>query len=308
MKVTDYALLPDQPLLAVQMLNETTSSHVLLANAPKTKKVRNNKLPFGMARPKRKRKTKTQESVSKASLILKSLQHVSREPPGAKQDAGAKSSCKEQEQVPSVDGSTGFDGDDEIMANSDSDPANSVLSDAESVASTSSSSTSSDESDVQELPSHPQLRNEEQVTEEILQIREDLQMKANEAGADATQSEWQGKDQGVSSAGAQRQSTQCNPFIGVRDVDVQRAARLAKCQSCNDKIGKGSLRIAYAFSKIKFHGYLHSQCFPSYLAKMKGDKCQAIDFLQSWQTSHPDFDSSLMTEITKLVSELQQTA
>ena len=306
LKVTDYALLPDQPLLAVQMLNQNMSSHVLLANPPKTKKVRNNKLPFGMQRPKRKRKTKTKEPDSKASLILKSLQHVSRAPPGVKplQDVGAKP-CKEQEQVPSVERSTGFDSADEVMVASDSDSANSVVSNEES----SSSSTSSHESEVQELPSHPQQRHEEQVTEEILQKREELQMsQMRENPADATQSELQCMGQGVSSAGARKQSTQCNPFIGVRDVDVQRGARLAKCQFCSEKISKGSIRIAYAFSKIKFHGYVHSHCFPSYLVNMKGDKRQAIDFLQSWQTSHPDFDSSLMTTITTLVSELHQTA
>ena len=101
-----------------------------------------------------------------------------------------------------------------------------------------------------------------------------------------------------------RRKTFCNAFLGVCDVGVQTASRLAKCRHCLQPIPKNGTRIAYAFSITKFHSWVHPQCLPHLLLAEGGDIPQAIQFLTGWQESKGQSKQFADVDISSIVASL----
>ena len=82
----------------------------------------------------------------------------------------------------------------------------------------------------------------------------------------------------------QKSKTFCNANLGIVDVGVQISGRLAGCRHCLAKIAKGSTRFAYAYSRVKFHSWLHKDCVVPHLVQENADLGQAREFLSSFLT------------------------
>jgi hypothetical protein len=96
-----------------------------------------------------------------------------------------------------------------------------------------------------------------------------------EVPAEAAQSE------PVAQSGARR--SYCNSTLGLVEVGVQKAARLATCRHCLSKINRNSVRIAYAYSLTKFHAWVHAECTAALLRAEGANLKQAVAFLSAWQ-------------------------
>lgn len=104
----------------------------------------------------------------------------------------------------------------------------------------------------------------------------------------------------AAAANKARAATFCNKSIGVVDVGLQVASKLATCKQCSGKVGKGTVRWAYAFSRSKFHSWIHDECIVEHLRKQKANLDQVRSFLkEERQKDHPDL-------IMKAVKKLQQ--
>lgn len=101
--------------------------------------------------------------------------------------------------------------------------------------------------------------------------------------------------------------TACQPFVGVADVGVQVHAKLAQCRFCQKKIERQSTRIAYSFSKTKFHAWLHVSCFRDYLQQEGGSFHQARSFISRWLEDHNDCSSTMRSELEDLVESLHSS-
>ena len=114
----------------------------------------------------------------------------------------------------------------------------------------------------------------------------------------------------ASSRPAKGGSTFCNQSVGMVEISVQKAARLAQCQGCQTKIARDSVRVGYAYSRKKFHSYVHPGCFPSYLQGQNGDIEQSIVFAEKWISENqgfaqlPDIQSMLQVLQGKSVSAM----
>ena len=98
----------------------------------------------------------------------------------------------------------------------------------------------------------------------------------------------------------------CNRSVGICEVGQQVASKLAKCRHCMQPIPKYSARIGWAYSRTKFHAWVHSECFPQLLRAEAGDVNQAIDFITSWQERQgPDSNSGgYKHDISQLLENL----
>lgn len=179
-------------------------------------------------------------------------------------------------------------------------------SDHKASSTSSSSSESSSESDSSSSSSHESedeeaeipLRTEEEKKEEreTNAIVEEHYQQKEEAPAPT--------DKKPASAGPGKGKTYCNQEIGVTDVGLQLANRLAKCRHCLEPISKQTTRIAYAFSRVKFAAWIHCKCFPSYLQLEHGDFQQAVGFLSSWQDRNAGHAAFLdITEVLRALRE-----
>ena len=159
--------------------------------------------------------------------------------------------------------------------------SSSSSSDSSDDSSSSSSSGSSSDSDSGQEAEHKfrtsSEKAEEKETTDIL--RDHFQESSNPASSrkDAPQPQSQ-----TQKPAAVAGKTQCNPKVGVVEVSVQRANRLAKCRFCVQAIAKGVTRIGYAYSKMKFHAYVHHSCFSEFLAIEKGSVPEALAFFSQW--------------------------
>ena len=104
--------------------------------------------------------------------------------------------------------------------------------------------------------------------------------------------------------------TFCNSTLGLIEIGLQKAAKLATCKACSLKIQRGTSRCAYALSKSKFHCYIHPECFASYLQSQKGSISQARAFLHEQQrklgdSQHPP---QVVDTIKQLERDLRQLA
>ena len=244
-------------------------------HAQKKSKPKNYNLPFGLKAPRKKRRaanTNRKPSAVKRNKTESSDFFVEGMTEGMKSNLLAVDSDEDIQES----GLSGIDAYDDPDSGSDS-------------SATSSSSSSSDfDSEGEELPVNPQQR------EEVNSIRQMLRSVEEEKEVEKVVPD-------------QKLTTQCNPFIGITAIGQQVAARLATCRFCSQKISKGSVRVAYAYSKVKFHCWLHTACFAPYLEKEKGDYVQAKTFLENWIQDKRDAPLEMQNEIKILLSKLKSS-
>ena len=83
-----------------------------------------------------------------------------------------------------------------------------------------------------------------------------------------------------SSVGSAQRSF-CNRELGLVELGVQTAAKLAQCRHCLQKIPRHSVRFGYAWSYTKWHSWLHHHCLIPHILQERGDKTQAATFLKA---------------------------
>ena len=186
---------------------------------------------------------------------------------------------------------------------------NSESSDGVSVSDGGSSIDSSADSDFDDSEGEPTLVNPQQRSEELM-TREVLRSHTALHSSEQPEPEVQSSLAAASSRRAKGGSTFCNQSVGMVEISVQKAARLAQCQGCQTKIARDSVRVGYAYSRKKFHSYVHPGCFPSYLQGQNGDIEQSIVFAEKWISENqgfaqlPDIQSMLQVLQGKSVSAM----
>ena len=85
----------------------------------------------------------------------------------------------------------------------------------------------------------------------------------------------------------------CNKHLGLVATGIQVSAKQATCRQCLQKIGRGQPRFGFAFSRIKFHSWLHEGCTVAHLRQEAADLTQASDFLHQ-QLGQLEEDSQLI--------------
>eukprot|EP00438_Fugacium_kawagutii_P030305 Skav204413 [mRNA] locus=scaffold398:208241:208708:+ [translate_table: standard] len=98
----------------------------------------------------------------------------------------------------------------------------------------------------------------------------------------------------------------CNSGLGVVDAGIQVSGKLAKCRHCFKPISRGCPRIGWAYSRSKFHAWVHAGCFQELLSNEHGDVQQAVDYLVTWLERHRDHDGAL--GIGRVVQALAEVA
>ena len=273
-KVFDFAIAADQPILSVQILRDSCVNVTLPAKfvRPQSKK-KSCSLPFGLTMPRRKRTRTKRDSTSvpasaPSSAPSKKRRGVERDI----EDALDAAVSDIQEEEPS-----------QSSSESDSDISMSVAD------------VSSESSDTEggPLAMDPQQRMEENATRQVLRSHAELIANQEEPTGALP-----------SSSSARRPSTQCQSSIGLCDVGKQVAAKLAKCRHCGQSISRGSTRLAYSFSKVKFFGWIHIGCFAAYLRDVAGNSGQCIAFITSWLQNHPECSMETKAELESLMSTL----
>ena len=73
----------------------------------------------------------------------------------------------------------------------------------------------------------------------------------------------------------------CNKNLGLVATGIQVSAKQATCRQCLQKIGRGQPRFGFAFSRIKFHSWLHEGCTVAHLRQEAADLTQASVFFAS---------------------------
>lgn len=73
----------------------------------------------------------------------------------------------------------------------------------------------------------------------------------------------------------------CNKELGLVELGVQTAPKLAQCRHCLQKIPRHSVRFGWAWSLTKWHSWLHHDCFIPHILQEGGDKTKAATFLQA---------------------------
>ena len=81
--------------------------------------------------------------------------------------------------------------------------------------------------------------------------------------------------------------------------------KLAKCRHCLQSISKGSARVGWAYSLVKFQSWVHTGCFVELLESERGNKQAALDFLVEWQTHNGDHVAA--PDIQKIVQALTES-
>ena len=99
-------------------------------------------------------------------------------------------------------------------------------------------------------------------------------------------------------------STFCNAHLGLMDVGFQVAARLATCRHCMTKIERKTVRFGYAWSRSKFHSWLHPGCVLNHLKQEQGDLGQALSFLQG-KLQEQDLPPLIRDSISELVQGIR---
>ena len=95
----------------------------------------------------------------------------------------------------------------------------------------------------------------------------------------------------------------CNASLGICNVSVQVASRLARCRHCMDKVAKHEVRFGYAFHKQKFHAYLHGRCVASHLRQEGGNVQQAVEYLQG-RMSDEACSAEIVAAVDMVLKEL----
>lgn len=271
MTVYDYAAL-EHTMWLVQPTASKVDEHMLSTMDKQKAPARNKKLPFGLKHQSKRRKTNNGAS---------SKQKV--QPPTKGMDISKFVSEMVEKTLP---------GESENI--SDAADLDSHSDDLETTSLTSlTSSSSSSESDLEEeVSAFPVQKQEEETTNKILLDIEE-QRSLNPAASSAADHQ------------GQRQRTQCQASVGVVDAGQQVSARLATCRYCTSKIQQRTCRVGYSFNVLKFHSWIHTGCFQSYIEQVNGDKKQAHDFLEGWLQRNPQ-SREVEEEFRTLISSLAE--
>eukprot|EP00438_Fugacium_kawagutii_P032131 Skav200610 [mRNA] locus=scaffold879:214530:216931:- [translate_table: standard] len=278
LKVFDYTICANAPVLSVQILKESCAKFCLDAKPVQRRRKRSDVLPFGLKVPRRKRARKTNASTrdvaassSVHSSVRKDIEHALNIEPAPHSEA----------------------------EESDLGSATSESSSSSSSSTGSGSENSDCDTEGEALPLDPDHRQEEESTRAILRSHIDLEAREAHSSADAVPSIV------VEHVEAANQpKTQCQTTLGLVDVGKQLAAKLAKCRHCGEKILRGSTRLAYSYSTVKFFGWIHVPCFMPYLKSVNGSRIQAVSFLNDWMERHQDQPSEMTAELQSLVTKL----
>ena len=272
-KVFDYSVPTDQRISSVFVWRESEKSVQLVPGSIKRKpQKRNDKLPFGLKAVRKKRKRNTGKSLRPHAKAAR---------------AGTNSAASLADVI-----TPGQDVDQPFILPDASDPESGVSADEhpscdDSSASSSNSSSDSSDTEGEPLPVDPRQRMEESATREILRSHAAMTMQVSQQVSQSTGS-----------------SSFCNKTVGLCEIGVQTAAKLAKCRFCSEPIQRQSQRVGYAYSKVKFHAWLHLQCFPMYLKQQDGCKEQAKSFVKEWLDKNPSCSSQRQHELKDLVAKL----
>ena len=276
-RVLEYIVKIDQPLVTVDVVGGRASDLILDINWKSKQVKKRTALPFGLKMsPRKKRKNNTSQSKGSSSSRNPPIEEVLRLM-GAKHihDGGSSSDC----------------GSDSVSDNGID---------------------TSDDSDTEgeERAANPDQRFEEKETRGVLRAREAMMEEKDEVQTVPCTSHASGPavKPAASAPSNVRGSTltQCNSYIGLCEVGTQISGKLATCRFCNAKIVKGGSRLAYSFSKVKFHAWVHPECFPLYLQQQKGDPSQALAFINNWLHGNAGSSSDLRKNLEDLVPKLEK--
>lgn len=292
LKTFQYEVEPGGALLEVRVILSSLVSHTLQSCKKSVKrKQTKKKLPFGLQPIKKQRKVNRVKAKAKPKIKGGPSGSESSQPKGSLMKDILKAAEHQDHLVELEHGAGGADDDsDHNMSDSHSERITSPSSSATCVDGDSADSDSDfDKSEEEEMVKSKNQRDEEKETRKILKSHVKLQEEVVPCVSVNT-----------GSAG-----TQCNPFIGVRDVGCQTSARLATCKGCSQKISKGCGRIQYAYSLSKFASWFHIKCFEGFLNAQNGDTGQATSFLKEWLTQQNEPDSDLCAEVKELMHALE---
>ena len=98
--------------------------------------------------------------------------------------------------------------------------------------------------------------------------------------------------------------TFCNKTLGLVEAGIQKAARLATCRHCLSKIERGSVRFGYSYHLKKFHSWLHSDCACPHLIQEDANLDQAKDFLANLLKDDAYLEASVRESAKSLQRQL----
>lgn len=271
--VHDYSVNPFGPLTRLRSTSTSGEHHI---TATKQKVVRVKKqLPFGLKLPTRKRKPKADNVVpdkkqrvaqirKMADFQVLEKQCVSKEPEISSRESGDDSSDSEH----ASSGASSASRDDDDDYNDDAQETETMI-----------------------LPEA--VAQEQAEVKVVIDSHEALcQNRGNvfcPRGAPASSA-----PSGVSSF--------CNTTLGLVDVGLQVASRLATCRHCLQKIEKGGPRFAYSWKVNKFHSWLHARCVVPHLRQEAADLPQAVSFLH--QKRATEIEPLVISAIDNLIRDL----
>lgn len=275
-----YSVKPFQNLQSVFLESAVDGREFSTQSQPTNRgKPSKTKLPFGIENSPRKRKPKAGK----------------QRRPAAQGNASSKVS-KSSHGLARVMG--------EALPESSSISSSSSSSAPSSGSESSDSSSDSDPEALEKMILTPEAAEEERQTALVLESHDKLTELRSQAQAAHP-----------SSSGARplridvpkREATYCNPIVGLVDVGLQVAARLAKCRHCSNPIPQQGARFAYSFHRQKFAGWVHADCIFPYLKQQGACLQQALAFIQKakadphWQHRAPQ----IIEAVCKLEASLE---
>ena len=270
-RVCKYTVAPHQSALSVDVLEIGDQRFELGAKPPPKPQRPKGTIPFGLKRKKPPRKPRAK--------------------PGSKKQKGPIQTCQGG-QVSQRD----EDGGEQVDHESDAASSTSVSS---SASSSSDSDCDSDSGSEAEQPFRTNTqKTEEKETDSVLKDH----FQQSEAASSSRAAE-PSNPQPTPKSDVGAGKTFCNAQVGVCEIGIQIANRLARCRHCLQPIPKGCCRIGYAYSRKKFHAYVHHGCFVELLTAESGDFHQAIDFLRAWLNPKPS--KSYTPDVESLLQKLE---
>ena len=282
--IHQYSLNPYLPLTSVT-ITATSPPKYFQSSLPKAvRKTSTTRLPFGLQRQtkKRKRRSATEaagEDVGKAAKC-------------DSKDSVCNRVARMQQQLGGRTGETG-----RSRAGAASSCASSDSSSSSSSSSSDSCRSDSDDSDA-DGGAEPPADGDTADKDAMFVCCDDVEIQSAEVAlqSNAEQAEERAVQQALASHAALvvqssnppgnqppsvATSSFCNLGLGVTDVGIQKAKRLAACRHCLTKIEHGAVRFAYAYSRTKFHAWLHADCAALHIAQEGASVEQVQYFLRS---------------------------
>lgn len=312
--VHDYVLQPLLPLTSVRTTAVSASHQFLNVKQKKTRTWTQTKLPFGLKFPARKRKPR---AVGRG-LPDKRQKSSCNSFRGKPLDASTTDLSEQMEALaegrPSPEIEQAIASDDEIVLEECDDASLGASNKGSSSSDTGSDSDGLDpgsgsDSEAEKLLLTAQATKEEsEVRGIVAQRRTGIEARGEvycPRGSEsaAEQDANPQKDMAPGPSGPSG-STFCNSVLGLVDLGIQVSGRLATCRHCLRKIERQGVRFGYAWSRAKFHSWLHAQCTVGHLNQEGADKVQALAFLGA-KLQQEDVLPSVWEASKKIISELR---